>query len=113
MKKAPVVPIGAHVSPKAAEPPRVSLPLLEAWRNADKALCEARHVEQRARTQLLEAVVKATGRTVPPWELELWEFSTPAELGAFAGEWPILVSDNPFVPVFEIDERGHIQGAKE
>lgn len=111
MKKAPVVPIGAHVSPKAAEPPRVPLALLEAWRNADKALCEARHIEQQARAQLLEAVVKATGRTVEPWELGLWECSTPAELGAFAGEWPILVSDNPFVPVFEIDERGHIQGA--
>lgn len=95
----------------AAEPPRVPLERLEAWRNADKALGEARHVERQARLELLEAVLKATGRTVEPWELCNWEFSTPAELGAFVGEWPILVSDNPFVHVFEIDERGHIQGA--
>lgn len=92
-------------------PPVVPPALLDAWRTANKALDDARHVEQQARAQLLDAVLKATGRTVEPWELCCWEFSTPAELGAFAGEWPILVSDNPFTHVFEIDEQGHIQGA--
>lgn len=97
-------------------PPVVSPALLDAWRTANKALDEARHVEQQARAQLLEAVLDVTDWADPLLELEHWELSTPAELGAFAGEWPILVStlgpfNPPFTPVFEIDEQGHIQGA--